>query len=165
MSLRGLSLQKSLKHMEGHKFYQAWLLTDQLFAAQLMELKVEDGIDYSIDIMNITPYFMQMGVCVSKENGVGNHETGTVLPEDTVPYSGLEVHYHMINVEVWACFTQENNNTFETTICTEWEWEWEWNGMGWRREYSPFNYSLAPTLPSLRHLPHKLNLRPTVFRF
>ena len=50
--------------------------------------------------MNIAPYFMQMGVCVSKENGVGNHETGTVLPEDTVPYSGLEVHYHMINVEV-----------------------------------------------------------------
>ena len=129
-----------------------------------MELKVEDGIDYSIDIMNITPYFMQMGVCVSKENGVGNHETGTVLPEDTVPYSGLEVHYHMINVEVRACFTQENNNSFETSICTEWAWEREWNWMGWRREYSPFNYSLAPSLPSLRHLPHKLNLRPAVFR-
>ena len=50
--------------------------------------------------MNITPYFMQMGVCISKDNGVGDHETGTVIPEDTVPYSGLEVHYHMINVEV-----------------------------------------------------------------
>lgn len=114
--------------MEGHKFYKAWLLTGQLFAAQLI------GIDYSIDIMNITPYFMQMGVCISKENGVGNHETGTVIPEDTVPYSGLEVHYHMINVEVWACFPQENDITFETTICTEWEWEWEWNGTGSRRE-------------------------------
>ena len=51
--------------MEGHTFYQAWLLTGQLFAAQLIELKVEEGIDYSIDIMNITPYFMQMGVCIS----------------------------------------------------------------------------------------------------
>ena len=78
--------------MEGHTFYQAWLLTGQLFAAQLIELKFEEGIDYSIDIMNITPYFMQMGVCISKENGVGDHETGTVIPEDTVPYSGLEVH-------------------------------------------------------------------------
>ena len=120
--------------MEGHTFYQAWLLTGQLFAAQLIELKVEEGIDYSIDIMNITPYFMQMDVCISKENGVGDHETGTVIPEDTVPYSGLEVHYHMINVEVWACFTQGNDNTFETTICTEWAWEWEWNGTGSRRE-------------------------------
>ena len=41
------------------------------------------------------------------------------------------------------------------------------NGMGWDREGSnpPFHYSLAPSLPSLGHLPHKLNLRPTVFRF
>ena len=56
-----------------------------------------------------------MGVCISKENVAGNHNTGAVIPEDTVPYSGLEVHYHMINVEVCACFTQEGNNTFETT--------------------------------------------------
>ena len=121
--------------MEGHKFYQAWLLTDQLFAAQLMELKVEDGIDYSIDIMNITPYFMQMGVCVSKENGVGNHETGTVLPEDTVPYSGLEVHYHMINVEVWACFTQENITIHLRRLSAR-NGNGNENGMGWDGEGS-----------------------------
>ena len=94
MSLRGLSFPKSLEANGRTQVLQGLMLTGQLFAAQLI------GIDYSIDIMNITPYFMQMGVCISKENGVGNHETGTVIPEDTVPYSGLEVHYHMINVEV-----------------------------------------------------------------
>lgn len=26
---------------------------------------------------------------------------GVVIPEDTVPYPGLQVQYHLINVQVW----------------------------------------------------------------
>ena len=34
---------------------------------------------------------------------------GVVIPEDTVPYPGLQVQYHLINVQVWFLFHRVGN--------------------------------------------------------